>query len=111
MCFLRAPHERDRIRFDQLWEQTPVTTRLVVSYFNWIWRHHRFKTTVANEQTSLTNPGLGMISLLIPRSFDAPLDFLYLGKEEVIASIYFRDANAVDCLYSSSSRAALTFWE
>ncbi len=34
-----------------------------------------------NKQTSLINPGFGMISLLIPRSFDAPLNFLYLGKE------------------------------
>jgi hypothetical protein len=32
-----------------VWEQTKVTARLVVSYFNWIWRHSRFKTTAAQR--------------------------------------------------------------
>jgi hypothetical protein len=26
-----------------------VTTRLIVSYFNWIWRHSRLKTTAAQR--------------------------------------------------------------
>ncbi|MBW4491391.1 MAG: hypothetical protein KME12_26890 [Trichocoleus desertorum ATA4-8-CV12] len=26
-----------------------MTTRLVVSYFNWIWQHSRFKTTAAQR--------------------------------------------------------------
>jgi insertion element IS1 protein InsB len=26
-----------------------VTTRLVVSYFNWIWQHSRFKSTAAQR--------------------------------------------------------------
>ncbi len=34
-------HRRQN-KFGKLWEQTKVTTRLVVSYFNWIWRHSRF---------------------------------------------------------------------
>ncbi len=44
----------DRIRQGKLWEQTKVTTRLVVSYFNWIWSHSRFKTTAA-WRAELTN--------------------------------------------------------
>lgn len=31
----------------KVWKQPQVTTRLVVSYFNWIWQHSRFKTTAA----------------------------------------------------------------
>ena len=30
-------------------ERTKVTTRLVVSYFNWIWQHSRLKTTAAQR--------------------------------------------------------------
>jgi hypothetical protein len=29
--------------------KTKVTTRLVVGYFNWIWKHSRFKTTAAQR--------------------------------------------------------------
>jgi insertion element IS1 protein InsB len=39
-------HRRQH-KFGQVWEQTQVTTRLMVSYFNWIWQHSRLKTTVA----------------------------------------------------------------
>jgi len=28
---------------------TAITTRLVVSYFNWIWQHSRFRTTAAQR--------------------------------------------------------------
>lgn len=36
-------------KFGKVWEQTNVTTRLVVSYFNWIWLHSRSKTTAAQR--------------------------------------------------------------
>ena len=39
----------DRNKFGKLWEQTKVTARLVVSYFNWIWRHSRTKDTAAQR--------------------------------------------------------------
>ncbi len=41
-------HRRQN-KFGKLWEQTQITTRLVVSYFNWIWQHSRFKTTAAER--------------------------------------------------------------
>ena len=41
-------HRRQN-KFGKMWEQTKVTTRLVVSYFNWIWRHSRLKTTAAQR--------------------------------------------------------------
>ena len=36
-------------KFGKVWHQTKVTTRLVVSSFNWLWRHSRFKTTAAQR--------------------------------------------------------------
>jgi len=41
-------HRRQN-KFGKVWEQTKVTTRLVVSYFNWIWQHSRLKTTAAQR--------------------------------------------------------------
>ena len=41
-------HRRQN-KFGKLWEQTKVTTRLVISYFNWIWRHSRLKSTAAQR--------------------------------------------------------------
>ncbi len=41
-------HRRQN-KFGKVWEQTKAATRLVVSYFNWIWRHSRFKTTAAQR--------------------------------------------------------------
>lgn len=41
-------HRRQN-KFSKGWEQTKVTTRLVVSYFNWIWQHSRFKSTAAQR--------------------------------------------------------------
>ena len=41
-------HRRQN-KFGKVREQTKVTTRLVVSYFNWIWRHSRFRTTAAQR--------------------------------------------------------------
>jgi IS1 family transposase len=40
---------RQQNKFGKLWEQTKVTTRLVVSYFNWIWQHSRLKNTAAQR--------------------------------------------------------------
>lgn len=41
-------HRRQN-KFGKVWEQTKITARLVVSYFNWIWRHSRFKSTAAQR--------------------------------------------------------------
>jgi len=41
-------HRRQN-KFGKLWEQSKVTVRLVVSYFNWIWQHSRDKTTAAQR--------------------------------------------------------------
>ena len=41
-------HRRQN-KFGKMWEETKVTTRLVVGYFNWIWEHSRFKTTAAQR--------------------------------------------------------------
>ena len=41
-------HRRQN-KFGKVWEQTKVTTRIVVSYFNWIWQHSRLKTTAAQR--------------------------------------------------------------
>ncbi len=46
-------HRRQN-KFGKVWEQTRVTTRLVLSYFNWIWQHSRFKTTAA-QRAGLTH--------------------------------------------------------
>jgi len=40
---------RQQNKFGKVWEQMKVTTRLVVSYFNWIWQHSRFKSTAAQR--------------------------------------------------------------
>jgi len=45
---------RQQNKFAKVWEQTKVTTRLVVSYFNWIWQHSRFKSTAA-QRAGLTS--------------------------------------------------------
>ncbi len=44
-----ARWHRRQNKFGKLWEQTKVTTRLVVGYFNWIWRHSRMKDTAAQR--------------------------------------------------------------
>ena len=41
-------HRRQH-KFGKVWEQTKMTTRLVVSYFNWIWQHSRLKNTAAQR--------------------------------------------------------------
>ncbi len=40
---------RQQNKFGKQWEQTKVTTRLVMSYFNWIWEHSRFGNTAAQR--------------------------------------------------------------
>ena len=44
-----ARWHRRQNKFGKLWSQTKVTTRLVISYFNWIWRHSRTKDTAAQR--------------------------------------------------------------
>lgn len=36
---------RQQNKFDQVWEQTKVTTQLIVSYFNWIRQYSQLKNT------------------------------------------------------------------
>lgn len=48
-------HRRQN-KFGKLWEQSKVTTRLVVSYFNWIWQHSRLKTTAAQRADLAARP-------------------------------------------------------
>lgn len=48
-------HRRQN-KFGKVWEQTKVATRLVVGYFNWIWRHSRLKTTAAQRAALTTRP-------------------------------------------------------
>lgn len=48
-------HRRQN-KFGKRWEQTKVATRLVVSYFNWIWQHSRLKNTAAQRAGLATQP-------------------------------------------------------
>lgn len=48
-------HRRQN-KFGKLWEQTKVTTRLVVSYFNWIWQHSRTKNTATQRAGIASQP-------------------------------------------------------
>jgi len=41
-------HRRQN-KFSKLWQQTELTVRLVVTYFNWIWRHSCLGTTAAQR--------------------------------------------------------------
>ena len=45
-------HRRQN-KFGKLWSRTEMTVRLVVSYFNWIWRNSWVGTTAA-ERAGLT---------------------------------------------------------
>lgn len=40
-------HRRQN-KFGKVWEQTKVTLRLVITYFNWIWQHSCLKTTATS---------------------------------------------------------------
>lgn len=48
-------HRRQN-KFGKLWEQTKVTARLVVSYFNWIWQHSRSRDTAAQRAGPASQP-------------------------------------------------------
>lgn len=48
-------HRRQN-KFGKLWEQTKVTTRLVISYFNWIWQHSRTGDSAAQRAGLATRP-------------------------------------------------------
>jgi IS1 family transposase len=48
-------HRRQN-KFGQVWEQTKVTLRLVISYFNWIWVHSRLGTTAAQRADLASEP-------------------------------------------------------
>lgn len=45
---------RQQNKFGKVWEQTKVTARLVVSYFNWLWENSRLGTTAA-QRAGLTS--------------------------------------------------------
>lgn len=48
-------HRRQH-KFGKAWEQTKVSARLVVSYFNWVWQHSRLKTTAAQRAGLASRP-------------------------------------------------------
>lgn len=48
-------HRRQN-KFGKVWEQTKVTLRLVISYFNWIWVHSRLGTTAAQRADLASEP-------------------------------------------------------
>jgi hypothetical protein len=48
-----GPHRRQN-KFSKLWQQTEVTLRLVISYFNWIWQLSCLGTTAA-QRAELTD--------------------------------------------------------
>lgn len=48
-------HRRQN-KFAKVWQQTKVTLRLVVSYFNWIWQHWHLSTTAAQRAGLTAQP-------------------------------------------------------
>lgn len=48
-------HRRQN-KFGKLWEQSEVTLRLVISYFNWIWQHSHLRTTAAQRAKLASKP-------------------------------------------------------
>ncbi len=48
-------HRRQN-KFAKVWEQTKITLRLVISYFNWIWQHSRLGTTAAQRADLTSEP-------------------------------------------------------
>ena len=47
---------RQQNKFGKQWELTLVTTRLVVSYFNWMWQHSGFGNTAAQRAGLASDP-------------------------------------------------------
>ena len=50
-------HRRQN-KFGKLWEQAKVTARLVITYFNWLWRHSRTRDTAAQRAGLADQPWL-----------------------------------------------------
>jgi hypothetical protein len=48
-------HRRQN-KFGKAWQQTKVTLRLVITYFNWIWVHSRLSTTAAQRADLTAEP-------------------------------------------------------
>lgn len=48
-------HRRQN-KFGKVWEQTKITLRLVITYFNWIWVHSRLGTTAAQRADLTSEP-------------------------------------------------------
>ena len=48
-------HRRQN-KFGKVWDQTKITTRLVVGYFNWIWIHSRTRNTAAQRAGLAEHP-------------------------------------------------------
>nr|WP_236619077.1 IS1 family transposase [Acaryochloris sp. CCMEE 5410] len=48
-------HRRQN-KFGKVWQQHAVALRLVLTYFNWIWCHSRFKNTAAQRAELMDNP-------------------------------------------------------
>jgi hypothetical protein len=48
-------HRRQN-KFGKAWEQTKVTLKLVISYFNWIWQHSCLGTTAAQRAELADHP-------------------------------------------------------
>jgi IS1 family transposase len=47
---------RQQNKFGKVWEQTEVTLRLVIGYFNWSWRHSCLGTTAAQRAELSEHP-------------------------------------------------------
>jgi IS1 family transposase len=50
------PSSANSRKFGKIWEQTKVTLRLVISYFNWIWQHSCLRTTAAQRAELAARP-------------------------------------------------------
>jgi IS1 family transposase len=48
-------HRRQN-KFGKAWQQTKLTLRLVITYFNWIWVHSRLGTTAAQRADLTAEP-------------------------------------------------------
>ncbi len=48
-------HRRQN-KFARVWEQTKVTLRLVLTYFNWIWRHSYLGSSAAQRAELTSHP-------------------------------------------------------
>ncbi len=59
VCQQTGRWHRRQNKFGKVWEQTTVTLRLVISYFNWIWQHSCLGTTVARA-SRVNRPSLDL---------------------------------------------------